>query len=391
MKLFSPAALWFTFPATSLRGLFVSVASSRRADLAGLSGLLSLIAMCVGLFVHQAKAGAASSTYPYTVTVIPGLPPAYETEFQPQAINDNGEITGADNIPNVSDAHAFLWSNNTYTDLGSLINSKGSLADYSWPYAINSSGEVVGISAVGLNKTTHARTFHAVIFHVGSKPTDLGVLNGTQSFAYGVNDSGQVVGNILLADHTTRAFLYQNKKLTNLGAPIPNGTSSAAAINKYGLIVGGADFTGGYHAFTYSGGRWTDLGAFGLTGSTTFANAVNSAGWIVGWFKNANGGHGYFLYKNGQMTDLRFPAVSEFGGLGINDLGHIIANSQLGTGTFAYLYKDGAWQALTNLIDPSAGWTVEIAACINNSDEIVAYLYNSTSEVNAIGILVPSP
>jgi hypothetical protein len=44
-----------------------------------------------------------------------------------------------------------------------------------------------------------------------------------------------------------------------------------------------------------------------------------------------------------------------------------------------------------HLIDPSTGWTVEIAACINNSDEICAYLYNSTTEVNAIGILEPNP
>jgi probable HAF family extracellular repeat protein len=43
-----------------------------------------------------------------------------------------GRVAGADNVPNVSDAHAFLWSNNAYTDLGSLITSKGKLANYSY-------------------------------------------------------------------------------------------------------------------------------------------------------------------------------------------------------------------------------------------------------------------
>ena len=74
MKLFPPAVFGFMLPATSLRGRFVSVANSRCGDLTGLSGLLSLIALCFGAFVHQAN-GAASSTYPYTVRVIPGLPP----------------------------------------------------------------------------------------------------------------------------------------------------------------------------------------------------------------------------------------------------------------------------------------------------------------------------
>jgi len=46
MKLFPPAVFGFTLPAISLWGRFVSVANSRCGDLTGLSGLLSLIALC---------------------------------------------------------------------------------------------------------------------------------------------------------------------------------------------------------------------------------------------------------------------------------------------------------------------------------------------------------
>ncbi|MBV8213904.1 MAG: hypothetical protein JOZ08_11880, partial [Verrucomicrobia bacterium] len=61
-------------------------------------------------------------TYPYTVKVIPGRAPAYETEFQPVAIADKGKIAGADSIPNVSDAHAFLWSQGTVVIATSINN-----------------------------------------------------------------------------------------------------------------------------------------------------------------------------------------------------------------------------------------------------------------------------
>jgi probable HAF family extracellular repeat protein len=47
--------------------------------------------------------------------------------------------------------------------------------------------------------------------------TDLGTLGGTQSFAYAINDLGQVVGESWISgDMSSHAFLYSNVKMTDL-------------------------------------------------------------------------------------------------------------------------------------------------------------------------------
>jgi probable HAF family extracellular repeat protein len=48
--------------------------------------------------------------------------------------------------------------------------------------------------------------------------TDLGALGGTHSYASGINNNGQVVGSVYKAvNDTSRAFLYSNGAMTDLG------------------------------------------------------------------------------------------------------------------------------------------------------------------------------
>ena len=65
--------------------------------------------------------------------------------------------------------------------------------------------------------TPPATRWHAFLYS-GSTMTDLGTLGGTNSVAYGINASGQVVGYA----HTTgnaaaHAFLYSGSTMTDLG------------------------------------------------------------------------------------------------------------------------------------------------------------------------------
>jgi probable HAF family extracellular repeat protein len=71
--------------------------------------------------------------------------------------------------------------------------------------------------------------------------TDLGTLGGASSYAYGLNNAGQVVGVAQLANLQQHAFVWDNGVMTDLdpndftfGGP----ASTANAINDAGQIVG---------------------------------------------------------------------------------------------------------------------------------------------------------
>lgn len=85
--------------------------------------------------------------------------------------------------------------------------------------------------------------------------TDLGTFGGTYSYAYGINDSGQVVGYAYTSNNSAQpAFLYSNGRMTDLNSLLPAGSgwtlTSARAINNAGDIVGyGVNPAGQTHAF----------------------------------------------------------------------------------------------------------------------------------------------
>ena len=184
-------------------------------------------------------------------------------------------------------------------------------------YDINASGEVV---CDAFNRAGHA------LFYSASKMIDLGTLGGTNSYACGINDNGQVVGYTINTGGTSHAWLYSSGMMTDLGTL--GGTNSYAySINASGQVVG-CYYTpndASYHAFLYSGSTMTDLGALGGTNSTnTIANAINASGQVVG----VSAGHA-FLYSGSAMTDLN------------------------------------------TLIDPLSGWTLKYAFAINDTGQIV--------------------
>src|SRR5688572_17752089 len=68
--------------------------------------------------------------------------------------------------------------------------------------------------------------------------TDLGTL-GTNSFAMGINASGQVVGMSNLSSGARRAFLWTAAGgMVNLGT-LGGSESEATGINRLGTIIGG--------------------------------------------------------------------------------------------------------------------------------------------------------
>src|ERR687897_562319 len=80
---------------------------------------------------------------------------------------------------------------------------------------------------------------------------------GSYSYAEGINDSGQVVGQT-----SNHAFLYDSatKKVKDLGVLGYCCSSDAYGINASGQVVGYSyDSSGEWHAFLYSGGSMQNL------------------------------------------------------------------------------------------------------------------------------------
>jgi probable HAF family extracellular repeat protein len=139
--------------------------------------------------------------------------------------------------------------------------------------------------------------YHAFLYEDGQMK-DLGTLGGGSSEAYGINDSGRVIGGSNTSSGERHAFLYENGQMKDLGT-LGGGYSQATAINNSGQVVGQSSTSSGeVHAFLYEDGQMKDLGTLGGT-TMSIANAINDSGQVVG-----TSGSRAFLYQNEEMIDL---------------------------------------------------------------------------------------
>jgi probable HAF family extracellular repeat protein len=100
------------------------------------------------------------------------------------------------------------------------------------------------------------------------------------TYAFGINDAGQIVG-IYNGVDGQHGFLYSNGSYTNIDDPLGVGTH-AYGINNIGQIVGEYfDSSGGAHGFLYSGGGYTTTND-PATPNGTVDYGLNDHGQIVG-------------------------------------------------------------------------------------------------------------
>lgn len=191
-------------------------------------------------------------------------------------INDAGQVVGS-SVTSDGSNHPFLYTDGKMIDLGTLGSPQGT--DW-WNSAqgVNKFGVVVGQSYT-------PQTLLGFAWYKG-KMVAMGSLGGGMSQAYAVNNRNQATGIAYLAAGGAHAFLIGiSGKMKDLGALSPLGDSWGFGINDSGIVVGQAELSNGsQRAFVYNGQKMQDLNNLVQNGSgLTFieAEGVNDVGQIV--------------------------------------------------------------------------------------------------------------
>jgi probable HAF family extracellular repeat protein len=282
-------------------------------------------------------------------------------------LNNHGTVSGSADTPHTNPyygndnpaffpdpyiEHAFQWKNGALTDLGSLPGG-----GTSQPNCINNRGDVAGNAS------------NNVIDPIGGWPE-------------------------------SRAVLYKDDQVLDLGTIDGGSESAATCINDKGVIVGFAgDNT--LDPFSLSGWgtqthafRWTksqgvqDLGTLG--GPDAVSIALNDAGQIAGFsytnsIPNPTTGSPTldpFLWENGQMTDLGGlggTLCDSFFGPTLNRRGHVAGDSNLQEDVSFHPFlwtKAGGMQDLGTL-----GGSFGSATWIDDEEEVVGWAFTNGDQV----------
>jgi probable HAF family extracellular repeat protein len=160
----------------------------------------------------------------------------------PFRVNDAGAIAGTYDIGMSGiPKHPFLFSNGTFTDLGTLPNPQLVLADV---HAINSSRMVVG--RFRDTENTNRRAF---VWTEGNGMQDI---LGVYGEAHDVNDIGQVVGRSARAGGQY-GYRWQNGSVEWLEF------ANALGTNEVGDVVGSKEIAGNLTGYLLSGGEYHDF------------------------------------------------------------------------------------------------------------------------------------
>lgn len=168
---------------------------------------------------------------------------------------------------------------------------------------INDRGQAVGT----VNTIDGGR---AAIWYKGA----VQIICDTESGGWAINNRGQVVGNAVTATGATHAFLWDNGQMTDLGT-LGGHSSFALGINDRGQVVGEAAGVDGWYAFLWEDGQMKPLLKDGI------ANAINNSGQIVGYKTTGGEFDSVFLWENGQI---KYLPISYGAAYAINQRGQIV-------------------------------------------------------------------
>jgi probable HAF family extracellular repeat protein len=372
----------------------------------------------IAMVLSLTTLGIAQTTY-----TLRELPTLGGTVGAADSINDEGWIAGYANVAGNQTEHAVLWTNSTLSDLGTLGGPNSSVG---FPTK-NSQGILVGFSQTAASDPLR-EGWNYLCGPSGNKPLCQGknlitrgfiwqdgvmralpALGGNISEAFGINNSGQVVG--VAETGNTDSTCVRPQVLDYTGVIWnPDGSmhalhpfagdaiSAAVGINNNGQAVGGSGPCAplspaiGTHAVLWQSGSAiaTDLGNLG--GDTNnVAFAINGESQIVGISAVSGNAtvHAFFWQDGGPMQDLgTLPGDVLSIAYSLNDAGQIVGQSCDAKGNCrACIWQNGTATDLNALLAPGPTVHLLVALDINNRGQIVGQAYDQNMG-NTIGFVV---
>jgi probable HAF family extracellular repeat protein len=323
-------------------------------------------------------------------------------------LNDLGWAMGNANLPGDAVTHAAVWIDGMKFDLGTL---GGPNSVIEWPVH-NDRGVISGFAETAeidplMEKWSCSTFFPSITYHVcrgfryfEGTMTKLPTLGGTNGYAAGVNQWGEIVGWAETAAHDStcvypqvlqfEAVAWSRTNAVRALPPYPGDSDGAAtAINDDGDVVGisgtcdnAVGAATAAHALIWRHGQPILIPTFGGKGWNTPAD-INNRGQVVGFADMPDDvvdgvltavplPYG-FIWSEAMKTQkiLPLPGDSYTIAYAINDAGQVVGQSFGGPeGSRAFIWQNGKTYDLNGLVPAGSALYLVFAEGINNRGEI---------------------
>ena len=305
----------------------------------------------------------------YTVTDLSQQTSPFMPFNDAYAINATGTVAGYAVMNN--QPQAAIWQNGVSQNLGSPL-----VTNYSIARDINDAGVVVGYTTAGGSNGANRGFAWKPSAGSGGQFLDVPPPTGSMSSPLSsINNQGQAAGgNGFQGDILGPAFIFDIATQTSTRLPAASSFSPVipTAINDSGIVVGNLNGSG--LAYIYQNGVTSQL-----SGLRT-AYAINKAGVIAGSQVSTSVVVAAIARNN--LTTLLFPTETTLNSVayGLNNQGFVVgAVDPTSVIPQAFVWGPGVNgnlnestpELLDNLVDPAAGWRLQIARDINDRGQIV--------------------
>lgn len=282
-------------------------------------------------------------------------------------LNRRGELVGMRSVN--GQTHAFLWRAGTFTDLHDTIDPAST---YTQAAGLNDRTTIVGDDFPG-------ESFVGFLLR-GSQVSPVTVVAGeTQVFPFDINNRGQMLVDSVAGGQES-SYLKQGENVQPLGGlPGEPDSMHGVAINERGMIAGYTSTTAGTRAVLWQDGTILNLGV-APGAESSFADGLNDQGQVVG-FVNVGGSSHAMRWRDGNMAQLpKLAGEAASTAQSVNNWGAIVG----GTTILQPLYRSTATVWLGNQV-------AELDSLISASDPRKPYVHlESGQKINDRGDIVAS-